>query len=74
MLILQVILITAIEGLRVQDKADEDIRRKVVWLPPETDNLKVRIITSMFSCYTHTLHINIHINIQMSDFLWAACE
>ena len=42
---LQVILITATEGLRVNKKEDEESTRKVVWLPSESCNSsKVRIM------------------------------
>ena len=41
---LQVILITATEGLRVNEKEDEESTRKVVWLPSESCNSsKVKI-------------------------------
>ena len=45
MLILQVILITAIEGLRVQHKPEEEIKRKIGWLPPESNNSNVKAIS-----------------------------
>ena len=44
MLILQVILITAIEGLRDKDKADEDIKRKLGWFPPDSNRSKVKAL------------------------------
>ena len=44
MLILQVILITAIEGLRDKDKADEDIKRKLGWFPPDSNSSKVKAL------------------------------
>ena len=53
---LQVILITAIEGLRVQDQADEGTRIDMVWLPPESNSSEVRIMISEiyhFKAYLH---------------------
>ena len=49
---LQVILITTIEGLRVEDKSDVETRRKLGWLPPESCNgSKVRIISKIHHFY-----------------------
>ena len=54
---LQVILITATEGLRVNEKEDEESTRKVVWLPSEGCNSsKVRIMISE----TYNFKANLH--------------
>ena len=52
---LQVILITATEGLRVNEKEDEESTRKVVWLPSENSS-KVRIMISE----TYNFKANLH--------------
>ena len=51
MLILQVILITAIEGLRDKDKADEDVKRKLGWFPPDSNSSKVKALLLGLSIY-----------------------